>query len=59
MEIRLDENFLEAVSGGVRSLLVIGGIDGAVAILPGAVPRGKLHRAYLALHFEAASFWLI
>lgn len=52
MEIRLDENSLEPVSGGVRSVAVIGGTDGPVAILPGASRRGKLHRAYSSLHFE-------
>ena len=33
-------------------MAVIGGTDGPVAILPGVARRGKLHRAYSALHFE-------
>lgn len=52
MEIRLDENSLESVSRGVRSVAVIGGINEPVTILPGAVRHRKLHRAYSALHFE-------
>ncbi len=52
MEILSDEDSLDPVSKGVRSVAVIGGTDGPVAILPGVARRGKLHRAYSALHFE-------
>lgn len=34
------------------SVAVIGGTDGPVASLSGVARRGKLHRAYSALHFE-------
>ena len=52
MEILSDEDSLEPVSKGVCSVTVIGGTDGPVAILPGAVRRRKLHRVYSSLHFE-------